>query len=138
MGTPRETIERFWEALYRRDFDAVASFFGETSTYTDVATPPEDLAVGPAQVVARLQLGIARLEDYHHTLVLMVSEGPIVVTEHVEHWRWHTGETISFPFTSIHEVVDGRIMRWTDYWDLQTLLSAAPAWWIEEIASGYA
>ena len=29
-------------------------------------------------------------------------------------------------------------MRWTDYWDLQTLLSAAPAWWIEEIASGYA
>jgi limonene-1,2-epoxide hydrolase len=137
MVSARETVEQFWEALYRRDFTAVAAFFGPASTYTDVATPPEDLAVGPDQVVARLKLGIARLEEYDHTPVLMVSEGDIVVTEHIENWRWHTGETISFPFTSIHEVVDGVIVRWTDYWDLQTLLGAAPAWWIEEIAAGY-
>ena len=137
MVSPRETVEQFWEALYRRDFDAVAGFFGAASTYTDVATPPDDLAVGPEQVVDRLRLGIARLEEYGHTPLLMVAEGNVVVTEHIENWRWHTGETISFPFTSIHEVADGVIMRWTDYWDLQTLLSAAPAWWIEEIAAGY-
>ncbi len=137
MRSARETVEQFWDALYRRDFDAVASFFGPESTYTDVATPPEDLAVGPAQVVDRLKLGIARLEHYGHTPVLMISEGDVVVTEHIENWRWHTGETISFPFTSVHEVSDGIIRRWTDYWDLQTLLGAAPAWWIEEIAAGY-
>ena len=95
------------------------------------------LAHDPAQVVDRLKLGIARLEHYGHTPVLMISEGDVVVTEHIENWRWHTGETISFPFTSVHEVSDGIIRRWTDYWDLQTLLGAAPAWWIEEIAAGY-
>ena len=35
------------------------------------------------------------------------------------------------------KVSEGIIRRWTDYWDLQTLLGAAPAWWIEEIAAGY-
>ncbi|MEI7478678.1 MAG: nuclear transport factor 2 family protein [Actinomycetes bacterium] len=130
-------VNQFWQALYARDFDAVASFFGPNSTYTDVATPPEDLAVGPDQVVARLKLGIAQLERYDHTEVLMVAEGNVVVTEHIENWTWSTGEEISFPFTSIHVIEDGRIARWTDYWDLSTLLNAAPAWWIESIASGY-
>jgi len=130
-------VNQFWQALYIRDFDAVASFFGPNSTYTDVATPPEDLAVGPDQVVARLKLGIAQLERYDHTEVLMVAEGNVVVTEHLENWTWSTGEEISFPFTSIHVIEEGRIARWTDYWDLSTLLNAAPAWWIESIASGY-
>jgi ketosteroid isomerase-like protein len=130
-------ITEFWDALYARDFDAVATFFHETSTYTDVATPPEDVAVGPAQVVARLKLGIAQLERYDHTPVLSIAEGNVVVTEHIENWTWSTGEEISFPFTSIHVIEDGKISRWTDYWDLSTLLNAAPAWWIESIASGY-
>ena len=136
-STAKATIESFWEALYERDFEKVASFFGPESTYTDVATPPEDLAVGPDQVVARLKLGIAQLEHYGHTPVLMISDGKVVVTEHLENWTWSTGETISFPFTSIHEVDNGVIVRWTDYWDLSTLLNAAPSWWIESIASGY-
>ena len=136
-NSPREVVTAFWDALYARDFNAVASFFSATSTYTDVATPPEDLAVGPEQVVARLQLGIAQLEHYGHTPVLMVAEGNVVVTEHVENWTWSTGEQISFPFTSIHVIDGDTIARWTDYWDLSTLLNAAPAWWIESIAAGY-
>ena len=133
----KQLVNQFWHALYARDFDAVASFFGPTSTYTDVATPPEDLAVGPDQVVARLKLGIAQLERYDHTEVLMVAEDNVVVTELIENWTWSTGEEISFPFTSIHVIEGGQIARWTDYWDLSTLLNAAPAWWIESIASGY-
>lgn len=139
MGTqdPKALVSAFWETLYARDFDGVASFFGPTSTYTDVATPADDLAVGPDQVVARLKLGIAQLEHYGHTPVLMVAEGNVVVTEHIENWTWSTGEQISFAFTSIHVVEGEVITRWTDYWDLSTLLNAAPAWWIESIASGY-
>jgi ketosteroid isomerase-like protein len=36
----------------------------------------------------------------------------VVVTEHVEHWHWHTGEHVALPITSIHEFRDGRIARW--------------------------
>ena len=133
----RALVGAFWAALYERDFESVKGFFGPESTYTDVATPPEDLARGPEQIVARLTLGIGKLATYSHTPVLMISEGGVVVTEHIEHWTWSTGESVSFGFVSVHEVSDGIIQRWTDYWDLQTLLSAAPAWWIEEIAAGY-
>ena len=32
-----------------------------------------------------------------------------VVTEHVEQWRFHTGEIIDHPFTSVMEITDGLI-----------------------------
>ena len=32
---------------------------------------------------------------------------------------------------------DGRITRWWDYFNLPTLLDAAPGWWLEHIAAGY-
>ena len=134
---PKQIVASFWKALYERDFDKVATFFRADSTYTDIATPPEDLAVGPEQVVARLQLGIEKLDGYDHTVIGVTAEDGRVVTEHVEHWTWHTGEQVSFGFVSIHEVDGTAITRWTDYWDLQTLLSAAPGWWVEEIAAGY-
>ena len=34
---------------------------------------------------------------------------------------------------TIHEVVDGRIKLWRDYWDLNTLLSGVPKWWLEHV-----
>ena len=67
----------------------------------------------------------------------MVADGETVMTEHEEIWGWHTGETVTLPFVSVHELRNGKIVRWFDYWDLQTLMSAAPQWWVEHIMVGY-
>jgi len=67
----------------------------------------------------------------------MVAEGGTVVTEHTETWHWHTGEQVTLPFVSVQQLRGGQIVRWWDYWDLSTLMNAAPAWWIEDIAQGY-
>jgi limonene-1,2-epoxide hydrolase len=37
----------------------------------------------------------------------------------------------------VHELRDGKIVRWWDYPDLQKLLAAAPQWWMEHIMKGY-
>ena len=29
---------------------------------------------------------------------------------------------------------DGKIALWRDYWDMNTLMSGAPQWWIERLA----
>ena len=29
----------------------------------------------------------------------------------------------------------GKIVLWRDYWDLGTLMSGAPSWWIERLAT---
>jgi limonene-1,2-epoxide hydrolase len=140
--TPTETnrgrVEDFWRALYDRDWDRIATFFTEDSEYTDVASPPDDVARGPAQIVARLRLGLERLSGYEHDLRLVVADGDTVVTEHAETWHWHTGEAVTLPFVSVQELRNGSIVRWWDYWDLQTLMNGAPAWWIDHIAQGYA
>ena len=130
-------VSEFWTALYQRDWDRIGSFFVEESQYTDVPSPADDVAHGPSQIVARLRLGLERIAGYEHDLRLMVAEGEAVVTEHSETWHWHTGEEVTLPFVSVHELRDGSIIRWWDYWDLQTLMNAAPDWWIEHIMQGY-
>jgi limonene-1,2-epoxide hydrolase len=134
----RDRVRCFWNALYDRDWDAIGSYFSEDSEYTDVPSPPDDVARGPAQIVARLRLGLDRISGYEHDLRLLVAEEESVVTEHTETWHWHTGETVTLPFVSVQELREGTIIRWWDYWDLQTLMNAAPAWWIEHILQGYA
>ena len=129
----REIVEKLWADLYRRDFDAVGAAFADDGEYTDVPTPVDDVARGPAQIAARLRLGLEPLSSISHDVRAVIAEDNMVVTEHVEHWEWPTGERASLPFVSMHEERDGKLVRWWDYWDLATLMSAAPAWWVEHI-----
>ena len=130
-------VQAFWAALYARAWDDIGQFFAPDSEYTDVPSPADDVARGPAMIVARLRLGLDRISSYEHHLRLIVAEGDTVVTEHAETWQWHTGEAVTLPFVSVHALRDGDIVRWWDYWDLQTLMNSAPTWWIEHIAQGY-
>jgi limonene-1,2-epoxide hydrolase len=70
-----------------------------------------------------------------HEVHRMAADGNVVITEHTETWNWPTGERVSLPFCSVHEIRDGRIVVWNDYWDLATLMNAAPQWWLEHIMS---
>ena len=45
----RALIERFWATLYERDFDGVGAFFADDGEYTDMPTPPEDVAADPSR-----------------------------------------------------------------------------------------
>lgn len=133
----RAVVVQLWEDLYRRDFDAVGAHFHPDGTYTDMPTPPQDTAVGPDQIAARLRLGLEPLHRIEHEHGLVVAEGDVVVTEHVERWFWSEEQSVALPFVSVHEFRDGRIARWCDYWDLQTLLGAAPQWWLDHIFQGW-
>jgi limonene-1,2-epoxide hydrolase len=129
----RAVVETLWRRLYEKDFDGVGALFAAHGEYTDVPTPADDVARGPVQVAARLRLGLEPLASIGHTVRTIAADGATVVTEHVEHWEWPTGERADLPFVSIHELHDGRIVRWWDYWDLGTLMGAAPPWWVEHI-----
>lgn len=95
-------------------------------------------AHGPAEIVARLRLGLEPVERHEHHLGRMIAEGDMVVTEHAEEWIFHTGERVMHPFTSVMELdADGSIRRWWDYSNLANLLDNAPQWWIEHIAQGF-
>lgn len=131
-------VEEFWSALGRRDFAAVGALMADDGHYVDVAVMDVDPgAVGPAQVEARLRLGLEPLLAYE------LHDGPItamadrVVTEHAETWTFEEGVTITLRFTSVMDVRDGKVARWWDYLDFGALMSTAPQWWLDHIAGGY-
>jgi ketosteroid isomerase-like protein len=129
----KQLVEQLWETLYRRDFEGVGALFADDGEYTDMPTPADDVARGPAQVAARLRLGLEPLQSISHEVRSIVAEGDTVVTEHVEFWEWPTGERAALPFVSMQVLRDGKFIRWWDYWDLATLMNNAPAWWVEHI-----
>lgn len=132
-------VERFWEALGRRDFDAVGAFMADDGEYIDVPLvgSPGGGAVGPTQTAARLRLGLEPLSQYILHDGTIVAQGDMVITEHAEEWHWHTGEHHLVRFCSVMEIRDGKVQRWWDYVDLSQLLNAAPQWWLDHIMSGF-
>ena len=132
-----ERIERFWEDLFRRDFEAVGAWFTPEGNYRDVPAPEEG-AFGPDEVAARLRLGIEPLAKYEHVPGWkIIAQGDTVITEHVERWTWTSGDTVDLPFVSVHVFEGDKVVRWWDYWDLGTLLIAAPEEWVVHIMNGY-
>jgi len=133
----RAVVERFWEQLYGLDYEGLAANFGPESEYTDVASPPDDVAVGPAEIVARLRLALEPLAGFADERLALVADGGFVMTEHVEHWTWPGGETMALPVMSVHELRGDTIVRWWDYWDMAALVNVAPPWWFEHVMAGY-
>ena len=135
MSAARDVTTAFWDALYDRDWERLKTFFADDSIYYDVPVGPTAAARGPESIEARLRLGIEPLTRYDHQPGVVVADGDVVVTEHVELWGWETGESVALPFVSVQTVRDGKIRLWKDYWDQQTLMAAAPPWWHERLAT---
>lgn len=126
-------IEQFWEDVYAHDFDKVGAYFAEDGRYEDVPTPDAG-AIGPANVARRLRIGLERIESSEHHVHRMIAQGDTVITEHTEDWHFDADTMVSLPFVSVHVLRDGKIVLWRDYWDLNTLMSGAPQWWIDHLA----
>jgi limonene-1,2-epoxide hydrolase len=129
----KKVVESMWACLYRKDFDGVAAHIAEDGHYEDVPAPDSG-ATGPANVVKRLRVGLDPVVRFEHEVHRVVAEGRNVVVEHTETWHFETGEVLRNPFVTVHEVVNGRITLWRDYWDLNGMMAQAPRWWIEQIA----
>ena len=136
----KDVVSRFWDALYSHDWDAIASFFTDEANYVDVGIGETGGgAFGPAQIVARLRLGLEPVPEHLHHAPVLIAEGDRVVTEHTEEWVFRTGERVMHPFTSIMELTeDGKISRWHDYSNMSNLIDNAPQWWLDHIAAGWA
>ena len=129
----KELVESMWACLYRKDFDGVAAHIAEDGHYEDVPAPDPG-ATGPANVVKRLRIGLDPVVRFEHDVHRVVAEGSSVIVEHTETWHFETGEVLRNQFVTVHEVRDGKIALWRDYWDLNTMMAQAPKWWIERLA----
>ena len=94
-----------WQALSRRDWDAVKTFLSPDCLYVDMPMPAL-AARGPDDIVKRLKVGLAPLAGYENHDGLLVSNGSDVMYEHSETWTFTTGEHGVLRFVTVHKVVD--------------------------------
>lgn len=129
----RALAEGFWAVLATRDFEKLGVYFAADGLYEDVPTPDAG-ARGPAAIAARLRTGLGSIQGYEHDVHRIVVEGDTIVTEHTETWHFDDEHSVALPFVSIFEIdAEGKLTLWRDYWDMPTLLNAAPQWWLDDI-----
>jgi limonene-1,2-epoxide hydrolase len=129
-------VRRFWDTLYAHDFAALGAFFTGDAVYDDVPIPAAKVT-GPAAIVRKLEIGLGPVPRHVHRVHRVVADATTVVTEHTEDWCFSEEQIVSLPFVSVQEIADGRIARWSDYSNIDTLLSAAPAWWLEHVTKAW-
>ncbi|AEF35970.1 nuclear transport factor 2 family protein [Mycolicibacter algericus] len=130
----KQIVTGMWQALSRRDWDAVKAVLAQDCIYVDMPVGPTAAARGPHDIIKRLKVGLQPLAGYVNHPGLLVAEGSDVVYEHSETWTWATGETALLRFVTVHKVVDGKITLWKDYWDMAGLTAHAPPTWLADLA----
>ena len=128
-------VRGLWQALSRRDWDAVKTFLADDCLYVDMPVPAVS-ARGPEDTVKRLKMGLEPLAAYENHDGLLVCNGSDAIYEHSETWTFTTGEQGVLRFVTVHKVIDGKITVWKDYWDMNSLVSFAPPNHFEGLATG--
>ena len=129
----KKTVETLWNALSARDWETLKSCLTDDVHYEDVPTDDPG-ARGPENVVKRLSIAFDHLVDHQHTVHRIVCEGDVVFIAHTEVWTFKTGEKASNHFVTLHEMRDGKVARWSDYWDVSGFVGQFPQWFLEEMA----
>ena len=129
----RKTVETMWDALSAMDWEAMKACLSKDVFYEDVPTEDEG-ARGRENVVKRLRIAFDQLADHKHTTHHLVCEGDVAFLDHTEVWTFKTGETATNTFATMHELKDGKISKWSDYWDVTTFVNQFPASFLEVMA----
>jgi limonene-1,2-epoxide hydrolase len=120
VETVQDFITAFMRAWPTADTAALGSFFSEDAVYHNVPLEP---VRGRAAIEATFAqfMGIGGQVDVD--IIHMLAEGPIVMTERVDHLTRADGITASLPMMGIIEFHDGLIAAWRDYFDLSQFTS---------------
>lgn len=135
MSDVAATVRGLWQALSKRDWDAVQTFLSEDCIYVDMPLGPTAAARGPVDIVKRLKVGLEPLADYVNHDGLLITDGSHAMYEHSETWTWTSGETALLPFVTVHKVEGGKVTVWKDYSDLSGLMNQAPSSWLEHLST---
>ncbi len=134
-----DAVVGLWQALSRRNWDAVKTFLAADCLYVDMPVPAL-AARGPDDIVKRLKMGLDALAGYENHDGLLLSNGADVMYEHSETWTFTTGERGVLRFVTVHKVApqngEAKITVWKDYWDMNSLVSFAPPNHFEGLATG--
>ena len=98
-----------------RDAEALRPLLADDVVYQNAGM---SAAEGIEATVAALAFQFEMFPDsYEYETINSVSEGDIVMNERLDYIRGPDGNRHGLPVMGSFVVRDGKIVRWTDYWD---------------------
>ncbi|BBZ11364.1 limonene-1,2-epoxide hydrolase family protein [Mycobacterium branderi] len=117
MSSPADVVRQFCALMEQRDAEALRPLLAEGAVYQNVGMPA---FIGPDAIVENMAAQFAMFPDaYAFEIVNLASEGSVVLTERLDYIQAPDGSKPAIPVMGTFVVDgDGRITRWTDYFDL--------------------
>ena len=116
----QDFIAVFIEAWPSGDTTALGSFFSEDALYQNGPLEP---VRGRAAIESTFAEFMKVGGEVDVEMIHMIAEGPIVMTERIDHLTRADGTTASLPMMGVIEVHDGLVTAWRDYFDLSQFAS---------------
>ncbi|HEV8297262.1 MAG TPA: nuclear transport factor 2 family protein [Acidimicrobiales bacterium] len=120
----RAVFDTFFADLDRLDLDAVMAAFSDDASYHDLPIRT-DPTVGKAGIRKKLSY-LTACERIEFQFSLIVEDGDRILAERVEIWHFASGARPALPVMCCMEFRDGKIARWREYWDMNTLMGQLP------------
>lgn len=115
-------IRRFLEACVQADPDEFAGYFTEDAAWWNSPWPPVQ---GRQAIRETLRRGAAQMKALPWTILHIVADGDVVITERVDAFLVG-GTEVRVPCMGIFELRGGKIAAWRDYWDLKSFEAQLP------------
>jgi limonene-1,2-epoxide hydrolase len=114
MSDSADVVRRFCDLMVERDASALRPLLAEDAVYQNTGMPA---SVGVEAIVENLagQFG-AFPDSYEYKTINLAADGDVVLTERLDMIKTPTGVQ-GVPVMGTFVVRDGKIIRWTDYWD---------------------
>jgi limonene-1,2-epoxide hydrolase len=101
-----------WQA---RSLQTICSGFADDAVYHNVPVKPIE---GIAGIRAAFQAFLDAFSDAKLDILALAAEPGLVLVERVDYFTMNDGRKVVLPVTGVFEVNNGKITRFSDYFDL--------------------
>jgi limonene-1,2-epoxide hydrolase len=116
MSSPVDVVRKFCALMDERDAEALRPLIADDAVYQNVGMPASS---GVDAIVENMAAQFSMFPDaYAFEIVNMASDGAVVLTERLDYIQAPDGSKPAVPVMGSFVVRDGKITRWTDYFDV--------------------
>lgn len=109
----KRVVQEFCDLMVKRDAEALRPYLADDVVYQNTGMPA---AVGVDAVLENLASQFAMLPCYEYETCTIVAEGDVVMNERLDYVPGPNGP-VGLPVMGTFILRNGKIARWTDYWD---------------------
>ena len=113
--TAKQVVQEFCDLMVQRDAELLRPYLDDSVVYQNVGMAA---TTGIEDVIANVAGQLAMFPDsYEYKTINIVGDGDVVMNERLDMVTGPDGRGHALPVMGTFVVADGKIARWTDYWD---------------------